>query len=249
VDEGTPRLLLKDRPGIGKTTVARRLVTLLQEADVPVGGFTTGELRTSGRREGFVVEAVSGAREVFAYVGLPGPPRVGRYGFDLAAFERAALSALGDSGLGGVVVVDELGTMEFASAAFRGGRGIVRRDVAVVVAVQVGHHRFMDALKRRPDIRVVRVTEATHDALAWWLMERLVGTHQGESGDWSVRSWPGGGGRASRRSASASGPSWSASGRLASRAPRDGSPTSAGGPCGRLAGLAPAVAGGLRGQG
>jgi nucleoside-triphosphatase len=48
VDEGTPRLLLEGRPGIGKTTVARRLLALLQETGVPVGGFTTGELRTGG---------------------------------------------------------------------------------------------------------------------------------------------------------------------------------------------------------
>jgi nucleoside-triphosphatase THEP1 len=118
VDEGTPRLLLEGRPGIGKTTVTRRLLQLLREAGVPVGGFTTGELRTGGHREGFLVEAVSGAREVLAHVDLPGPPRVGRYGVDLAAFERVALPALGDSGPGGVVVVDELGRMELASAAF-----------------------------------------------------------------------------------------------------------------------------------
>jgi nucleoside-triphosphatase len=181
VDEGTPRLLLEGRPGIGKTTVARRLLALLQEAGVPVGGFTTGELRTSGRREGFVIEAASGAREALAHVGLPGPPRVGRYGVDLAAFERVALPALGDPGLGGVVVVDELGKMELASAAFRTAVvELLARDVAVVATVQLARHRFTDALKRRPDIRVVRVTEATRDALAGWLMERLVGTHQGE---------------------------------------------------------------------
>jgi nucleoside-triphosphatase len=58
VDEGTPRLLLEGRPGIGKTTVARRLLTLLQEAGVPVGGFTTGELRTRGHWEGFLVDAL-----------------------------------------------------------------------------------------------------------------------------------------------------------------------------------------------
>jgi nucleoside-triphosphatase len=181
VDEGTPRLLLEGRPGIGKTTVARRLLALLQETGVPVGGFTTGELRTSGRREGFVIEAASGAREVLAHIGLPGPPRVGRYGVDLAAFERVALPALGDPGLGGVVVVDELGRMELASAAFRTAVvELLGRDVAVVATVQLARHRFTDALKRRPNIRVVRVTEATRDALAGWLMERLVGTHQGE---------------------------------------------------------------------
>ena len=181
MDEGTPRLLLEGRPGIGKTTVARRLLTLLQEAGVPVAGFTTGELRTRGHREGFVVEAASGAREVLAHIGLPGPPRVGRYGVDLAAFERVALPALHTPAIGGVVVVDELGRMELASTAFRAAiLELLGRDVAVVATVQLARHRFTDALKRRPDIRVIRVTEATRDALPERLMERLVGTHQGE---------------------------------------------------------------------
>ena len=182
MDEGTPRLLLEGRPGIGKTTVARRLVTLLQRAGVPVGGFTTGELRTGGRREGFVVEAVSGAREVLAHVDLPGPPRVGRYGVDLAAFERVVLPALGDPGPGGVVVVDELGKMELASAAFcETVVELLGRDVAVVATVHLARHWFTDALKRRPDIRVVRVTEATRDGLPERLKDWLVGARQGKA--------------------------------------------------------------------
>jgi nucleoside-triphosphatase len=181
VDEGTPRLLLEGRPGIGKTTVTRRLLQLLQEAGVPVAGFTTGELRTGGHREGFVVEAVSGAREVLAHVDLPGPPRVGRYGVDLAALERVALPALGDSGPGGVVVVDELGKMELASAAFRAAVvELLGREVAVVATVQRARHRFTDALRRRPDIRVIRVTEANRDGLPEQLVDRLVGALGGE---------------------------------------------------------------------
>jgi nucleoside-triphosphatase len=180
VDEGTPRLLLEGRPGIGKTTVTRRLLQLLQEAGVPVGGFTTGELRTGVRREGFVVEAVSGAREVLAHVDLPGPPRVGRYGVDLAAFERVALPALGDCGPGGVVVVDELGRMELASAAFcETVVELLGRDVAVVATVHHARHQLTDALKRRPDIRVVRVTELTRDGLPEQLRDWLVGGRTG----------------------------------------------------------------------
>ena len=181
MDEGTPRLLLEGRPGIGKTTVARRLLRLLQEVGVPVGGFTTAELRAGGRREGFLVEAVSGAREVLAHVDLPGPPRVGRYGVDLAAFDRVALPALRTPRTGGVVVVDELGKMELASAAFRDAvMQLLDRDVAVVVTVHQAHHQFTDAVRLRLGIRVVRVTEATRDALPEQLMDRLIGAPRGE---------------------------------------------------------------------
>jgi NTPase len=60
-----------------------RLLTLLHEAGVPVGGFSTAKLRTGGRRMGFLVEAVSGTQEVLAHADLLSPPRVGRYGVDL----------------------------------------------------------------------------------------------------------------------------------------------------------------------
>jgi nucleoside-triphosphatase len=182
VEEGRPpRVLLEGRPAIGKSTLARRLVALLQRAGVPVGGFTTGELRTGGRRTGFVVEAVSGAQGVLAHVDLPGPPRVGRYGVDLPAFERVALPALRAPGTGGVVVVDELGKMELASTAFcEAVADLLGGDVAVVATVHVAHHRFTDALKRRRDIRVLRVTHGTRDALPAQLMDCLVGTRPGE---------------------------------------------------------------------
>jgi len=176
-----PRLLLEGRPGIGKSTLARRLLALLQQAGVPVAGFTTGELRTGGRREGFAVEAVSGARGVLAHFDLPGPPRVGRYGVDLPTFERVALPVLRAPRTGGVVVVDELGKMELASAAFREAiMELLGRDVAVVATVHVGHHRFTDALKHRPDIWVIRVTEGTRDALPERLVGCLVSTRPGE---------------------------------------------------------------------
>src|SRR5262245_65260964 len=63
-DKSPPRLLLEGRPGIGKTTVTRRLTTLLRAAGVPLGGFVSDEIRVGGRRVGFTVEAVSGDRGV-----------------------------------------------------------------------------------------------------------------------------------------------------------------------------------------
>jgi nucleoside-triphosphatase len=169
-----PRLLLEGRPGIGKSTVARRLVSLLRDARIPLAGFVTDELRVHGCREGFAVEAVSGDRGVLAHVDLPGPPRVGRYGVDLPTFERIALPTLAAPEPGGVVVLDELGKMELASAAFRDAVAVLLdRKVAVVATVQLHRHPFTDALKRRPDVRVLRVSEQNRDALPDQLAAQL----------------------------------------------------------------------------
>jgi nucleoside-triphosphatase len=101
---------------------------------------------------------------------------------DLAALERVALPALREPGAGGVVVVDELGRMELASAAFcETVVELLGRDVAVVASVQRARHQLTDALKRRPDIRVVRVTEATRDGLPEQLRDWLVGARQGKA--------------------------------------------------------------------
>jgi nucleoside-triphosphatase len=161
----TVHLLIQGRPGVGKTTVARRLVQLLSDAGIPVGGFTTEEIREAGRRVGFVVEAVSGKRDVLAHVALPGPPRVGKYGVDLHAFERIALPALAAPPKG-VVVIDELGKMELASAPFRDAVcALLDRNASVVATVHVFPHPFTDALKRRPDVEMREVTRDIRDAL------------------------------------------------------------------------------------
>jgi nucleoside-triphosphatase THEP1 len=49
----------------------------------------------------------------------------------------------------------------------------------MVATVHQTRDRFTDALRRRPEIRVIRVTEATRDALPQQLMEYLVGGRTG----------------------------------------------------------------------
>jgi nucleoside-triphosphatase len=168
------RILLEGRPAVGKTTVARRLSELLREAQVPLTGFVTEELRERGRRVGFAIETFDGERAVLAHVGLRGPPRVGKYGVDLAAFEKLALAALSSPPLGGVLVVDELGKMELASEAFRATVARLFDDPAPLVAtVHVARHPFTDALKRRAGVELVRVTARNRDELPLELAARL----------------------------------------------------------------------------
>lgn len=167
------KILLEGRPGVGKTTVARRLVDLLRGSGLRLAGFTTEELRQRGRRVGFAVESLAGGRRgVLAHVDYPGPPTVGKYGVDLAEFERIALPTL--EAEVDVVVIDELGKMELASPAFRAAvERLFDREVAVVATVHAHRHPLTDALKSRPGVEVVHVTERKREALPRDLASRV----------------------------------------------------------------------------
>jgi nucleoside-triphosphatase len=163
-------VLIEGRPGSGKTTVARRVVDLLRDRGADVAGFTTEEIREGRRRVGFAVESVSGERAVMAHVSLPGPPRVGKYGVDLAAFDQVALPALASRG--DVVVIDELGKMELASAAFREAvADVFDADVAVVATVHRFPDPFTDALKRGHE--VIEVKAENRGRLPGQIADRL----------------------------------------------------------------------------
>jgi len=171
----TVRLLIEGRPGAGKTTVAARLADLLAERGVEVQGFVTHELREHGRRVAFEVATIDGESATLAHVGFAGPPRVGKYGVDLEAFERLALPTLEQPPRRGVVLIDELGKMETASERFRDAVSrLLDAPVDLVATVHVFRHPFTDELKRRPGVELVRVTHTSRGDLPQELVERLL---------------------------------------------------------------------------
>ena len=148
------------------------MAELLRERGVALRGFVTEELREGRRRVGFAVETFDGERATLAHVTFSGPPRVGRYGVDLEAFERVALPALAGVEEQELVVIDELGKMELASEAFRGAVSeLFHRRLALVATVHVARHPFTDALKRNAE--VVRVTRGNRDELPTRIAERF----------------------------------------------------------------------------
>jgi nucleoside-triphosphatase len=151
----------------------------VREAGKPAAGFTTEELRERGKRVGFAIESLDGERATLAHVELPGPPRVGRYGVDLEAFEEIALPAL-DVPENGVVLIDEMGKMELASERFRGSvETLLEQPVPLVATRTRGPPSLHDRLKRRGDVELIRLTAKNRDALPAELARRVSGPPSG----------------------------------------------------------------------
>ncbi|XP_022408834.1 cancer-related nucleoside-triphosphatase isoform X2 [Delphinapterus leucas] len=92
-------VFLTGPPGVGKTTLIQKASEVLKSSGVPVDGFYTEEVRQGGRRIGFDVVTLSGARGPLSRIGSELPPGkreccVGQYVVDLTSFEQLVLPVL-----------------------------------------------------------------------------------------------------------------------------------------------------------
>ena len=151
------------------------MVQRVVAAGLPLaGGFLTREIREGGRRVGFrVVDLRSGTEGDLSHVRRRGRPRVGRYGVDVAAFERVGLGALHDAmDRPGCVVIDEIGKMELFSTSFREVvMDVLDSPAPVLATIPIYRLPFVERLREREDVRLITVRPDNRDML----VEQIVG--------------------------------------------------------------------------
>jgi len=104
-------------PGSGKTQTLLRIIQLLEQEGVKVGGMVTEPIIEKQRRTGFqITNWLTKEHEVFAHEGLKSRVRSGRYGVNLAALDGLGTRSLAEARESAdVIVIDEVGKMEVES--------------------------------------------------------------------------------------------------------------------------------------
>lgn len=181
MDRPYPKLLLTGKPGVGKTTVIKRII---EEAGVRAGGFYTEEIRKGGRREGFHICTLRGDSGVMAHVSHPGPFRVGRYGVDVDLFERIVLPTIEDAlNTEEVIIIDEIGRMELFSNRFRRLiERVLKSDRMVLAVIHGRNDPFTQRIRKWPRVEEWTVTERNRDLLPTRILTKLNLRRKGEDG-------------------------------------------------------------------
>jgi nucleoside-triphosphatase len=156
-------LLITGRPGVGKTTVIRRVAEQLETRELR--GFYTEEIREGGERRGFRFVGFDGSTGVIAHVDFTKSRRVGKYGVDVNAVDDAA-ALLRPDPAAHVYLVDEIGKMECQSERFVASmRALLSAGAPVVATVAARGTGFIAEIKRSPDCELWEVSHANRDEL------------------------------------------------------------------------------------
>ncbi|HWP94030.1 MAG TPA: NTPase [Thermodesulfobacteriota bacterium] len=157
-------ILITGLPGIGKTTLMKKLSSELKDLN-PVG-FYTEEIREQGVRKGFGLISLDGRKGLLSHIAIKSPYQVGKYKVDIKGFE-SFLDSLQFFNLStGLIVIDEIGKMECLSAKFRKlVEQVLDSDKLVIATIALRGGGIIEKIKKRSDVKLFDMTLSNRDSL------------------------------------------------------------------------------------
>jgi len=157
-------LLVTGTPGIGKTTVIKKVIESFP--DLTMTGFYTEEIRVRNVRQGFALVTLQGERYIMAHIDIRSGHRVGRYGVDVDAIERAVHESLNKDSAAELYIIDEIGRMECLSSLFvRRMSTLLDSGKPALVTIAMKGGGFIAAAKSPPGTALWEVTAKNRDAM------------------------------------------------------------------------------------
>ena len=157
-------ILLTGLPGVGKTTLIRKLSEELK--NLHPAGLYTEEIREEGFRKGFELISLDGKRGLLYHVEIKSPYRVGKYKVDVKGFEVFLDSIAFFAPETKFIIIDEIGKMECLSLEFkRLIKEILNSEKMIIATIAFKGSGLIEEIKKRNDVRLFKITEKNRDYL------------------------------------------------------------------------------------
>jgi len=167
------KILVTGLPGCGKTTAIMRILANLNCENA--AGFYTQEVRKSGRRTGFMWNRLDGSEGILADVKIKGPPRVGKYGVNVQAFEESVVTTLNANRTDAkLFVIDEIGKMECFSVKFvEAVRKLFASDKSILASVARKGPGLISEVKNYPETQLFKLTAQNRENIITEILQIL----------------------------------------------------------------------------
>ncbi|RDE14403.1 MAG: AAA family ATPase [Candidatus Thorarchaeota archaeon] len=157
-------ILLTGRPGIGKSTVIRKVIGVLGETQFE--GFWTSEVRLGTERVGFSISTIDGQQGMLAGMDSYSGPRIGRYIVNVPDIDRIIVPTLRRAReTGKTIVIDEIASMELTSPGFAPEVRKCLDTRRVLGTLQQKGGSFVQEVKERLDVVVLELTILNRDLI------------------------------------------------------------------------------------
>lgn len=172
METGAKNLLITGEPGIGKSTVIKKLIEELK-ALKPVG-FFTDEIRNGGTRVGFQLVSLDGRRRNLAHVDMRSRLIVGKYRVNVYGFDKFLNSLDLEGSDGRLIIIDEIGRMECLSRRFRQMMTeVLEQDRIVVATVARSGGGMIDTVKQRDDVILFELNRRNREEMVGKVVRQI----------------------------------------------------------------------------
>ena len=165
-------LLITGLPGIGKTTLIKKLSEELKH--LHPAGFYTEEIREEGVRKGFELISLDGKRGLLSHKDIKSPYRVGPYKVDIKSFENFLDSIPFFSPLNHLIIIDEIGKMECLSDRFKNLlKKIFSSGKLVIATIALKGGGLIAEIKEGEDVKLFELTHRNREALLSEILKEI----------------------------------------------------------------------------
>ena len=167
-------------PGVGKTTVMQKVIAILKEKGLKVGGISCPEIRVNNIRVGFeIIDLLTGSRGILSHRDQDHGPRVGKYRVNLQDLSKIGVKSL-DRAMkeADCIVIDEIGPMELQGKDFQVAVNNILEGTKPVLGIihWKMNHWLIDKIRARGDVKIVEVTLKNRDAIPRIIAEEILKT-------------------------------------------------------------------------